>query len=179
MKLTRLCSHAPIAALLTTRRVGQHTEILTDIMKLALRHFQLAGLAASFPLEWPGALKTVFNGMNTLSSFGDQAVALDCQWGGDGGKGGGLFIVKSTAMFLLPPLLFFTFCAIFLLYDFFAVELGWKLPADGGFFAHLQRGAGKGDGESERDGGGEGENKDEDYYPTMSTRLCTAALGKS
>ena len=49
------------------------------MLKIGLRHFQLAAMAASFPLTWPQQISGMFSVMNTASSAGDQAVALDCQ----------------------------------------------------------------------------------------------------
>ena len=92
------------------------------VIKIAMRHFQLAALAASFPLEWPSAVSGMFAFMHTASSAGDQAVALDCQLGSYVVPGSGslyfgsMFAAKALFGFIIPPLLIVGFAVFWVVY---------------------------------------------------------------
>ena len=87
-----------------------------------MRHFQLASLAASFPLEWPDAISGMFAVMQTTSSAGQQVVALDCQLGSSVVPGSGslyfgsMFAAKSLFSFIIPPLLIVGFAVFWVAY---------------------------------------------------------------
>ena len=71
-------------------------------------------MASSFPLKWPGPLQSIFAGMSAISSVGDQAVALDCQLGDNGGKS--IFVTKAVWTFALPFGLILGFCLFWVVY---------------------------------------------------------------
>ena len=105
---------------LITREKLRLTETL--FARAGMRHFQLAAMAASFPLEWPPQINDMFAVMSTASSAGDQAVALDCQLrdvvvpGSSSLYFGSMFSAKSLFGFLTPPLLIAGFAVFWVLY---------------------------------------------------------------
>ena len=58
----------------TLKARGNPSDIKVGIIKVGMRHFQLAAMAVSFPLHWPDELKTLFNAMGTASSAGDVSL---------------------------------------------------------------------------------------------------------
>ena len=106
---------------------GSPSDVSVSFLKVGMRHFQLVSMASSFPLEWPVEIGSMFAFMNTASSAGDQAVALDCQLGShiDAGSEslffGSVFATKTIAGYLFPPILVTSFALFWVLY-FFLVE---------------------------------------------------------
>ena len=106
----------------TLKARGSPSDVSMGVIKIAMRHFQLAALAASFPLEWPSAISGMFAFMHTASSAGDQAVALDCQLGSRVVPGSGslyfgsMFAAKALFGFIIPPLLIVGFAVFWVVY---------------------------------------------------------------
>ena len=106
----------------TLKAQGNPSDQSVGVLKIGLRHFQLASMAASFPLAWPPQLESMFSVMNTVSSAGDQAVALDCQLASSISASSpllwlrSLFAAKALAGFLVPPILIFIFLAFWSAY---------------------------------------------------------------
>jgi hypothetical protein len=90
------------------------------MQKIALNHVQLVALAASFPLQWPAAIETLFSTFGVLGDAGDFIFNPDCDDperhpGSDLGGvstgaaeyhqnygGGGLFFQKQLMVLLMP-----------------------------------------------------------------------------
>ena len=106
----------------TLKAQGNPSDQSVGVLKIGLRHFQLASMAASFPLAWPPQLESMFSVMNTASSAGDQAVALDCQLASSISASSpllwlrSLFAAKALAGFLVPPILIAIFLAFWVAY---------------------------------------------------------------
>lgn len=106
----------------TLKAQGSPSDVSMGVIKIGMRHFQLAALAASFPLEWPSEIGEMFAFMHTASSAGDQAVALDCQLGSSivPGSGslffGSMFAAKALIGFIIPPLLIAGFAVFWVVY---------------------------------------------------------------
>ena len=106
----------------TLKAEGNPSDVSVGVIKIGMRHFQLAAMAASFPLEWPSQINGMFALMSTASSAGDQAVALDCQLGdavvpgSDSLYFGSMVAAKALFGFIMPPLLIAGFAAFWIVY---------------------------------------------------------------
>ena len=68
---------------LTLQGKGRASSLGVGIGKSGLRYFQLASLAASFPLEWPRELSALFGIMNIASSAAGDVLSVECSVGTD------------------------------------------------------------------------------------------------
>ena len=96
----------------TLNAQGRAGAVSMGILKVGMRHLQLASMAASFPLQWPGPLRTMFAAMDTASSAGDQAVSIDCQLE----ETSGAFVAKASLAYTLPLFLVMGFFVVWALY---------------------------------------------------------------
>ena len=84
---------------------GAATNHLAQPMqKIALNHMQLVALAASFPLEWPAAVESLFTTFGVLGDAGDYIFNPACGEGADATKtgSGGLFFQKQLMVLMVP-----------------------------------------------------------------------------
>ena len=74
------------------------------MQKIALNHMQLVALAASFPLQWPEAVETLFTTFGVLGDAGDYIFNPACE-DPDADKyygGGSLFFQKQLMVLMMP-----------------------------------------------------------------------------
>ena len=95
-------------ALMDANTIGITTIHLAQPMqKIALNHVQLVALAASFPLQWPPVVESLFATFGVLGDAGDYVFNPDCdnpdQVRGASVQGmGGLFFQKQLMVLIMP-----------------------------------------------------------------------------
>ena len=83
---------------LTLRGKGRASSLEVGIGLSGLRYFQLASLAASFPLEWPPFLSSLFSIINIASSAAGDVLSVECSVGTN-------FVANARLTFMLPALI--------------------------------------------------------------------------
>ena len=97
-----------VLIVLTLRNRGEASSLGVGIFKSGLRYFQLASLAASFPLEWPSFLSDLFGVMNLASSAAGDVLSVECSVGTN-------FLTNARITFLLPVALGIGLAAMWIL----------------------------------------------------------------
>ena len=112
----------------------------TGVIKIGVRHFQLAAMASSFPLQWPVQLVNMFNFMMTASGSGFLGgLGLDCQLASMISSGspslyfGSLIAAKGLVGLVVPALFAGLFSAFWAAYTVcWEGPKGTRAPQEGG-----------------------------------------------
>ncbi len=109
------------------RSRGDPSLVQTAILKIFLRHAQQTMMAASFPLQWPSAIKDMFSSFQTISSIGDQTLGIECILNSTPPSIGSMFMAKSLIMiYVLPVLIYLSLLAFW--YSYAIYEGGGEDP---------------------------------------------------
>jgi hypothetical protein len=110
------------------------------IVKVFMTHLQTVGIAAGFPLQWPGSVLSVMEGMSTATSVSDNLLSPDCvadQTAIVNDFDGSTFYLRAVVMIMLP-FIFIAFLGVFwVLHYLFHCPACWDEGGKGGFLECL------------------------------------------
>ena len=94
----------------TLKKKGEASDPSVGILKSGMRYFQLASLAASFPLQWPEGLVSLFGFMDATASAASDVFSVECVVGTH-------FLANSAILFLTPPAVLVMVAAAWVAYE--------------------------------------------------------------
>lgn len=108
---------------------GRPSALHVMLAKIFLTYLNQVALAASFELEWPDALRSMFSAADAVGSASDNVLSPDCVTSDTGVVtwfAGSKFFMRTTTMLLLPMLLLACLALFWAMHWLFGFRQWWR-----------------------------------------------------